>query len=107
MGEANKPIMFLIIILLGLLILSSGCTEEKIKDANQNIPSKTEVVDCIIQKPGSDNYNISFKFESPLNISEEKRGPGNTTTLRSCIEYCSENLSCECMDWIQSIYLSL
>ena len=96
----------IVILTFILLIISQliGCIENKQKDTQQSINENQ--VNCIIQKPGSDDYNNIYTFVNPLEISEDNPGPGNTTSLESCVEYCSQNLSCECRDWIQSIYLS-
>jgi len=95
----KKSLMLLIIILVFLAIIFSGC-EKRTNNKNDN------QLECIIQKPGSDYYNSIYSFVNPLEISKNNLGPGGTTSLESCIEYCSENLSCECRDWIQSIYSS-
>jgi len=92
----------IIIVIFLIIIQLTGCNEEKIQETDEI----EKEINCVIQKPGSDDYNSIYTFVKPLEISKENPGPGGTTSLESCIEYCSQNLSCECRDWIQSIYNS-
>jgi len=98
-----KKLWILVIINLLLISQLNGCIETQ----NKNNNTKKDEVSCILQKPGFDDYELTYNFNDPLNISENNPGPGGTTNLESCIDYCSEsNITCECRDWIQSIYNS-
>jgi len=93
--------------LLAIILLFSGCIDST-NDTNNNQTNSEnyDQVECVLQKPGSDDYNSIYTYINPLEISEDNLGPGGAITLESCIEYCSQNLSCECRDWIQTIYES-
>ena len=93
----------ILIITLFLVSQVSGCIE----NPQKNNDNKEDEINGLLQKPGSEDYTVTYAFIDPLTISENNPGPGGTTTLESCIKYCSENLTCACRDWIQSIYLSL
>jgi hypothetical protein len=100
-----KKIIITVIFILFTISQLTGCNENIQNDIEQDTDNNQ--VECTIQKPGSDDYNSICMFNNPLEISENNPGPGNTTSLESCIEYCLQNLlSCECRDWIQSIYTS-
>lgn len=100
----KKTITITLISMLFITCHLFGCIENKgSQDDTSQQDTKT---DYIIQKPGFDEYNLTFAFNDPLNLSDDNPGPGGKTTLESCINHCSENLTCECRDWIQSIYLS-
>ena len=101
-----KKTFVIAILVLFFIIQLTGCTENDQKQIEQNTEEDDNQVECIIQKPGSDDYNSIYTYSNPLEISENNPGPGNTKSLELCIEYCSQNLSCECRDWIQSIYTS-
>jgi len=101
-----KKIIVIIILILFSISQLTGCTENNQKEVGQNTDENDNQLECIIQKPGSDDYNSIYTFINPLEISEDNPGPGYTTSLEECIGYCSQNLSCECRDWIQSIYAS-
>ena len=105
MGMKNKHLISFSL-LLALVLLFSGCTTYDTINEDTNKEKDENQVNCIIQKQGKEDYNITYTFNNPLDISEENLGPGGTTSLDSCVEYCLQNLSCECRDWIQAIYLS-
>ena len=94
--DGIKKILIITIITLLLVTQLNGCIETQKKNNN----TQGDGVNCIIQKPGSDNYKLTYNFDNPLNISKNNLGPGGTTTLESCIKYCSKNITCECRDWI-------
>lgn len=101
-------------LLVAIVLFFSGCTDSTDQHTNgtnnttngNDTDENEKQVECIIQKPGSDNYSSIHTFTNPLELSENNPGPGNTTSLEACKEYCQQNLSCECRDWIQSIYTS-
>ncbi len=100
----KKTITITLISMLFITCHLFGCIEN---NGSQDDTSRQDTkMDCIIQKPGFDEYNLTFTFNDPLNLSDDNPGPGGKTTLESCINHCSQNLSCECRDWIQSIYTS-
>jgi hypothetical protein len=106
MGMKNKHLIFFSF-LLAMLLLFSGCMNSTDDANNDQTHDEDEYqAECVIQKPGSDDYHSIYTFTNPLEISEDNVGPGGTTSLASCIAYCSQNLSCECRDWIQAIYAS-
>lgn len=101
----KKALIVILTILVSLTLLFSGCEEQTNSEEQTNDEDESQV-ECVLQKPGSDNYSSVYTFTNPLELSEGNPGPGNTTSLEACIEYCLQNLSCECRDWIQAIYTS-
>lgn len=100
-----KKVIFVVVLILMFFCQLNGCIDNNQKEFKPTDDNNNQV-DFPLQKPGSDNYTSTYTFTDPLLFSEDNPGPGNTTTLESCIEYCLQNLSHACFDWIQSIYQS-
>ncbi len=60
-----------------------------------------------IQKPGSEDYVLKTHYLNPLQPSENTPGPNRCINLQECVNFCMQNTTRECRDWIQSIYMAL